>query len=260
LILAGWLWRTESRRWVRWLGLTAVGAVILQGVLGGIRVTLLKDEIGIFHACLAQAFLGLLVVLALVTSPAWLQTNALASAGAKKLRALALATTAVIYVQLALGASMRHEHRDLSITDFPTAYGQWIPDTSRNAIARINSVRDARGLSDVTARQIWLQMAHRFGALVITVGVIVFFVAARREKFSPLRKLSGAWLVGIFLQLALGAWTIWSNKAADIATAHVAVGAAMFGLGVTICAFCLKQQTAIERPPSHRSRLDPVTA
>ena len=56
IILAVWLWRAESRRWVRNLGFAALGAVILQGVLGGLRVTLLKDEIGIFHACLAQAY------------------------------------------------------------------------------------------------------------------------------------------------------------------------------------------------------------
>src|SRR5437588_891686 len=260
LILAGWLWRTESRKWVRLLGLIAVGAVILQGVLGGIRVTLLKDEIGIFHACLAQAFLGLLVVIALITSRTWLQTNSLTLAEARKLRVLALATTAIIYVQLALGATMRHEHRDLSITDFPTAYGRWIPDTSRAAIARINSIRDAQGLSDVTAGQIWLQMAHRLGALVIVAGIIAFFYGARREAVSALRKLSGVWLIGIFLQLALGAWTIWSNKAADIATAHVALGATMFGLGIAICAFCLKQQSAAEITSRRRSRLDPIRA
>src|SRR5438105_3777038 len=260
LILAGWLWRTEPRRWVRLLGLTAVSAIVLQGILGGIRVTLLKDEIGIFHACLAQAFLGLLIIIALVTSRTWIQPHSLPSAGARKLRALALATTAIIYIQLALGATMRHEHRDLSITDFPTAYGQWLPDTSSDAVAKINFARDARGLSDVTAEQIWLQMAHRFGAVVVTAGVIGFLAVAQREGFSPLRKLSGVWLVGIFLQLALGAWTIWSNKAADIATAHVAVGATMFALGVAICAFCLKQQTATEIPLSRRSRLDPVRA
>ena len=186
--------------------------------------------------------------------------NLEASANAQKLRALALATTAIIYIQLALGATMRHEHRDLSITDFPTAYGQWIPDTSSDAITKINSVRDARGLSDVTAEQIWLQMAHRFGAVGVTVGIIAFFVAGQRETFSPLRSLSGFWVIGIFLQLALGAWTIWSNKAADIATAHVAVGATMFALGVAISAFCLKQQTATEIPLSRRSRLDPVRA
>src|SRR6058998_1216721 len=71
IILAIWLWRSESRNWVRNLGVIALGAVVLQGVLGGLRVTMLKDEIGIFHACLAQAFLGLVVVIVLVTSKFW---------------------------------------------------------------------------------------------------------------------------------------------------------------------------------------------
>src|SRR4030081_2453668 len=59
IVLAIWLWRSEERQWVRNLGLIALGAVVLQGVLGGLRVTMLRDEIGIFHACFAQAFLGL---------------------------------------------------------------------------------------------------------------------------------------------------------------------------------------------------------
>src|SRR3982074_2460144 len=71
IVLTIWLWRSEDRRWVRNLGLVALGAVILQGVLGGLRVTMLKDEIGIFHAFLAQAFLALLVIIALVTSDFW---------------------------------------------------------------------------------------------------------------------------------------------------------------------------------------------
>ncbi|MEY2526827.1 MAG: heme a synthase, partial [Verrucomicrobiota bacterium] len=71
IILTLWLRFTEERRWVRNLGYLALVAVILQGVLGGLRVTMLKDEIGIFHACLAQAFLGLLVVIALVTTRFW---------------------------------------------------------------------------------------------------------------------------------------------------------------------------------------------
>src|SRR5881392_2441228 len=48
IILASWLWSSESRRWVRNLGLVALAGVILQGILGGLRVTMLRDEIGIF--------------------------------------------------------------------------------------------------------------------------------------------------------------------------------------------------------------------
>src|SRR6266403_1617064 len=113
IILALWLWRSEDREWVRNLGLIAVASVVLQGVLGGLRVTMLKDEIGIFHACLAQAFLGLLVVIALVTSRFWRSLSSATVAGNKlrALRTVALLTTAAIYIQLGLGAMMRHQHR-----------------------------------------------------------------------------------------------------------------------------------------------------
>src|SRR5439155_158934 len=157
-------------------------------------------------------------IIALVTSRSWRAPAAVAGRG-KSLRGVALTTTIFIYLQLALGASMRHQHRDLAITDFPTAYGQWIPDTSAAAIAKINAARDTIAMSDVTAVQIWLQMAHRFGAVLVAIGVIWFFVSAHREKISPLRGLSTAWLIGVLLQFTLGAWTIWSNKAADVATA-----------------------------------------
>src|SRR5213079_2520502 len=206
LILAGWLWRTESRRWVQLLGLIAVGAVILQGVLGGLRVTMLKDEIGIFHACLAQAFLGLLIVIALVTSKFW-RTLANSVVDPKKIApitTLVIAITLAIYVQLALGATMRHEHRDLAILDFPTANGAWIPDTSATVLARINAWRDARGLSDVTAFQIWLQMAHRFLAFIIAIAVIAFALRVWRDapRFAALKRLSILWVTVVICQIA----------------------------------------------------------
>src|SRR5437868_5689174 len=143
VILAIWLWRADDRQTVKTLGVVAVGAVILQGTLGGLRVTLLKDQIGIFHACLAQAFLGLLVLIAVVTTSFWrsLDSNALTTQVSKKfstIKRIAIAATIVIYVQLALGATMRHQHKDLAILDFPTANGAWIPDTSMDALARIN--------------------------------------------------------------------------------------------------------------------------
>src|SRR6266568_4399350 len=71
IILAIWLWRSDDRPWACNLGVIALAGVIVQGILGGLRVTMLKDEIGIFHACLAQAFLGLIVVIALMTTNFW---------------------------------------------------------------------------------------------------------------------------------------------------------------------------------------------
>jgi len=242
IILAIWLWRVEERPAVKTLGLIAVAGVILQGILGGLRVTMLKDQIGIFHACLAQAFLGLIVLIAIVTTGFW-RSIAPAHVDPKKFaltKTLAIATTIAIYAQLALGATMRHQHKDLAILDFPTANGAWIPDTSAAALAKINAWRDTRALSDVDAFQIWLQMAHRFLAVLIGIAVIAFCVRGLREagEVNALRRLSILWVVLFFLQFTLGAWTIWSNKAADVATAHVAVGAIMLSFGVSAWAIC----------------------
>ncbi len=242
IILAIWLWRSESRQWVRNLGVIALAGVILQGILGGLRVTMLKDEIGIFHACVAQAFLALLVVLAIVTTSFWRSVREI-NIDPKKLapiRTLAIAITLAIYMQLALGATMRHQHRDLAILDFPTANGAWIPDTSATALAKINAWRDRRGLSDVDAFQIWLQMIHRFVALLIAIAVIAFWSRVWKDarQVPALKRLSMWWVAFLFVQLTLGAWTIWSNKAADIATTHVAVGAIMLSFGVSISAIC----------------------
>src|SRR5438477_3530043 len=263
IILAVWLWVREDRPWVRNLGAIAVFGVILQGVLGGLRVTMMKDQIGIFHACVAQAFLGLLVLIALVTTQFWrsLANQAIDSHRFLPVKTLAVAITVAIYIQLALGATMRHQHRDLSILDFPTANGAWIPDTSAAALAKINAWRDARALSDVSAFQIWLQMVHRFLALIIGIGVIAFCSRVWRNarQVAALKKLSVWWLVFLFGQLTLGAWTIWSNKAADIATAHVAVGAIMLSFGVSISAICWRLVT-VSRHGALGERALPVPA
>ena len=282
IILAIWLWRSEPRRWVRNLGMIALGAVILQGVLGGLRVTMLKDEIGIFHACLAQAFLGLVVVIALVTTNFWRSPTITwfsaeyNSAGRTvqspmfgkmaPIKRTAIAVTAAIYVQLALGATMRHQHRDLAILDFPTANGAWIPDTSAAELAKLNAWRDVRALSEVDAFQIWLQMAHRFLAFIIAIAVIAFWMRLRRDaqSIAALKRLSIFWVALVACQITLGAWTIWSNKAADIATAHVAVGAIMLSFGVSISAICWRvSQGETGRPAAAgpgAPRSEPVAA
>src|SRR6266853_5870405 len=107
IILAIWLWRVEDRPSVRTLGLFAVAGVILQGILGGLRVTILKDELGIFHACLAQAVRGLLVVIALVTSKLWraLSDAAVDPKKFASIKMIAIVATVSIYTQLALGAT-----------------------------------------------------------------------------------------------------------------------------------------------------------
>src|SRR5947207_6323198 len=241
IILAIWIWRGDPRRWMRRLGFAALGAVILQGVLGGLRVTMLKDEIGIFHALLAQAFLGMLIVITLATSRLWQRVCKAEAPSLEKFFHVVLCTTILIYLQLGLGATMRHQHRDLSILDFPLAYGAVIPNTSPAKLAEINLWRDARALSDVSAFQIWLQLTHRFVAVLIAAGVIASMVLARKSATEAglLSRFTDAWFLLLVCQITLGAWVIWSNKAADVATTHVAIGAPMFAIGVALSAVCL---------------------
>ena len=104
------VWLRESRAWLRWLAAAALALVIVQGVLGGLRVVLLEQTLAIVHAATAQAFFALTVVLAVLTSKKWLglpePMNSLNDGG--RLRRLCLATTALIYTQVIIGAVLRH--------------------------------------------------------------------------------------------------------------------------------------------------------
>ena len=72
LVLAAWLWRVESRPFVRRLGYVALAAVVTQGILGGITVLWYQpDPISIAHASLAQIVFCLTVAIALFTSRGW---------------------------------------------------------------------------------------------------------------------------------------------------------------------------------------------
>ncbi|MFI0347454.1 MAG: heme A synthase [Chthoniobacterales bacterium] len=216
----------EPRRWVRFLALAAVIAVVIQGLLGGLRVTLYKDEIGIFHAILAQSFFSLLVIFSVVTSPAFISEHWFNDSSAAKLRWLALAGVVLAYFQLIVAAIMRHAHTGLSIPDFPTAYGHFFPNISTSALAAINTDRLTHMMMATTSFQIVLQMIHRGGAILL-FGIVVLLLIRSRE-FLPLKhwayRWSLYWCLLLLFQITLGAWTIWSNKAADVATAHMALG------------------------------------
>ena len=219
-------------------------AVVLQGVLGGLRVVLFKDEIGIFHAALAQSFLVSLCAIALFTSRWWRNLPATFApvVDHKNLRRLLLIGASLIFAQLVLGATMRHQHAGLSISDFPLAYGKLWPAMDPASVASYNQNRfEVEAVNPITAFQIGLQMVHRLVALLIFCAVALCAWSARRQLGArhPLAKLSLAWLGLIVLQIVLGASTIWSHKAADIATAHVVVGALSLVTGalLTIVSF-----------------------
>jgi cytochrome c oxidase assembly protein subunit 15 len=248
VLAVGLQWGT-ARRWVRALGWLALGLVVVQGVLGGKRVVLNAVDVlgipgsiffGVLHATTAQVFLSLLATLVLGTSPRfneWLATRETSEPrrGVEpRMGAWLACMAALVFVQLTVAASMRHQHAGLAVPDFPLAYGRIYPSTDSAALAAINQRRT--GVVDdapVTAFQVHLHMVHRFVAVVLVAGAAwTWRRAARLGRGS--RLAVRAW-TGLFaVQFALGAATVWTNKAADLATAHVAVGASILAVGVAL--------------------------
>jgi cytochrome c oxidase assembly protein subunit 15 len=244
IILAIWLCFQE-RIWLRWVGFGAVLLVVLQGVIGGLRVVKSLDWLGVPHALLGQSYFVYMALIALFTSRWWMESCS--GWTAPKWTGRALAICGLILFQLLLGATMRHEHAGLSISDFPLAYGQVWPKTDPASVETYNLKRHEQDINAkaTSAFYINLQMAHRGGAVVITVAILA---AAAAMWLTPgtspmLRRWSAVWVGLVFLQFILGACTIWTNKAADIATSHVAVGALTLVLGALLTAMSWRLQS-----------------
>ena len=216
IILTVWLWRSEPRRWLRWLGVAALVAVVAQGLLGGLTVLFfLPAAVSTAHAGLAEIFFCLTVAIALFTSPGWV---AAARGGVDdlRLRQLATTTTVLIFAQILIGATMRHTGAGLAIPDFPLMFGGIVPDHWSSPIA--------------------IHFAHRAGALVVTAAVLAMLVYIgnyhrdRRELARP------AILIVAFVavQLTLGALTVLSRRDPWINSLHVVCGALVLATSLVI--------------------------
>jgi len=209
VVLAVWLWRAEVRRSVRWLGIAALAAVVLQGVLGGVTVLLkLPVPVAMAHAGLAEIFFCLTAAIALVTSSSWLEAPAPgADAGRPPLRTLSAVTVGVVFIQVLAGALVRHTGAGLVIPDFPLAFGRLWPSVTSGPVA--------------------YQMLHRVGAVVVAALVIwTIAVTMRRHGDVPgLRRPALALALLLAWQLYLGAAIIWTRRAVVPTTTHVLSGA-----------------------------------
>lgn len=106
--MTAWVWRRPFSQTVRAVVSAALGTVILQALLGGLTVLLrLPPAVSIAHACLGQIFFCLMASLALVTSERW-NHPAQAAPETLKLRRLGAMTIGFIFLQLILGATLRH--------------------------------------------------------------------------------------------------------------------------------------------------------
>ncbi|HZQ94561.1 MAG TPA: COX15/CtaA family protein [Candidatus Sulfotelmatobacter sp.] len=111
ILLAIWTWRAERRRWMRFLGVAALGTVIAQGILGGLTVLFfLPPPISSAHAALAQTFFCIAVAMAVFTGRKWVEEVPRIEFDLRRpsLFTLTLLSIFVLYVQLFLGAMFRH--------------------------------------------------------------------------------------------------------------------------------------------------------
>ena len=222
LVLSLWLWRVEPRPWVRRLGFVALAAVITQGILGGITVLwFLPKPVSIAHAGLAQIVFCLTVSIALFTSYGWRNGYAALKGCAtgpesRRLQHFALATTILIYVQILMGAAMRHNGAGLAIPDFPLAFGGLLPTQWDAHIA--------------------IHFAHRVGAAVVSIMIAAttIHVFVHERKRGDLVRPSMLLLVLLCIQVTLGAFVVWSAKHFVINSVHVATGAAILGTSVVL--------------------------
>ncbi|HUY28660.1 MAG TPA: COX15/CtaA family protein [Candidatus Binataceae bacterium] len=218
IVLMVWAWRVEPRRWVRTTILGAFGLIIVQAILGGITVLFeLPLPIAVAHAATAQAFFCLMVSIAIFTNPRWEGTPRRVEASTRiPLAMLAGITTGVIYLQILVGAVMRHLGAGLAIPDFPLAFGQVIPPYWNEYIA--------------------VNFAHRCGAVLVTIMAAwtVARVFRSHRDVPELRRPALGLVLLLVMQICLGAITIWSGRAVIPTTSHVLIGAAVLATSLTI--------------------------
>jgi heme a synthase len=245
VLLASVIWARHqpAARPLPALGWLAFTLVQVQGLLGGLRVVLDKQVVadttlgtvfGLLHACLGQGFFVLLCIIFFLLTRPWRRLlDAAQSVRLGSLAWLVPLTTSVIFLQLVLGGMMRHQHAGLAIHDFPLAYGALWPATDPEALARYNQVRPDE--APVTAFQIHLQLFHRLGAAIALTLVAVGFAVSRRGAApAVIRRGIDVWVSLLLAQFFLGAATLWTDKAADVATTHVAFGALSLANGALL--------------------------
>ena len=220
-------WR-EPRRWVRVFAWVAVGAIVAQGLLGGLTVLfLLPTPISMTHAVLAQTLFLVLILIAHAQSGDWSQR--LQERTAIAWRSIA-ALLGVVYLQLLLGALMRHTESGLAIPDFPLMGGTLLPRFDERMLNAVNAARFDLHLPSVALGQVIVHFLHRLGALAtLVVLVMVNLAVGRRPAPRRVRQLLGAIDGLVVVQVTLGALTVITARSPLLASLHVLVGASLLG-------------------------------
>lgn len=216
--LAIWAHVVGERRWVRHLTKALFLLVCIQGLLGGYTVLNFLPLISsATHGCLAQAIFCLVTTVAVGLTRTWERTRPVrvADAGRAETRSLAIGLFALVFIQLILGAIMRHMKdplesvNPLAIPDFPLMFGALIPPLDEAKVV--------------------VHFLHRVGAFLILLASIALLWRARR-RYRGVRIITvpaTLLLLLVLVQASLGATVIWTAKEVVPTVAHVATGAAV---------------------------------
>ncbi|MBS0664059.1 MAG: COX15/CtaA family protein [Verrucomicrobia bacterium] len=218
IVLAVWLWQTESRAWLRKLAYFAVGLVLVQALVGGLRVLLdhlqvamIDTSVGrlfaMLHAVLAQTFVCTLIAVATACTKPWITWSRPPVRAA--VRRLGVICCGLLLLQLAIAAVMRHSFAGLAIPTFPA------------------STVDGGILPLEWNFRVGIHFAHRLMALVL-LGVIPWYAFdLLRDRGASVRmKIGAGLLLGLLAtQIILGAEIIWTYRSVYVTTGHVVVGA-----------------------------------
>lgn len=255
VILTAWLFFKAPSRGFRVAGFCALFVVCLQGLLGGLTVLYgLPDFVSVAHGVLAQTFFLLSIGIATflhykrsdkkispkrnnVTTKYDVSTLRNCSSNqVKAVFGLGVITTIIVYLQLIIGAYMRHSQSGMAVPDFPTMGGSYALPLTTEALARVNAMRNEVGLSDASMTQVVVHLSHRFFAVCV-VAMILAYVYSLKKTYSSfvhpyakaLKVSNRITFVLIFLQFSLGILTVLSGRAPWITSLHVVGGALLLG-------------------------------
>jgi cytochrome c oxidase assembly protein subunit 15 len=237
IVLAVWLWRTEERSWLRKLAVFAVALVLVQALVGGLRVLLDHLQVGMvdtsvgrlfamLHACLAQLFVCTLIAIAVACSRGWIERSTPVQCEVRRAGAICCL---LLFVQLAIAAVMRHSFAGLAIPTFPY------------------STPDGGLLPEMWNFRVGINFAHRVMAAVLAVALVWFVLKIRLDRGATIAmRLGSSVLVTLLaLQIMLGAQIIWTQRSAAMTTGHVLVGA--LTLATTFWLTWLAHRDVVER-------------
>ena len=237
LILAFTIYYTDHRLWLKKTAFFALGLVIIQGLFGGLTVLLfLPTPVSVIHAILAQTFLMVTILISYGLSKERANRMLNESTDYKVLIFPTYLVTSLVYIQLIIGALMRHTQSGLAIPDFPLSGGYIIPTFNQEMLNTIQSMQFESGLPFVTLSQIIIHYFHRIGALAvsISIGWLTWNIIQSRISNERIYRLAGFLITLLIIQITLGAFTIWSVKEPFITSIHVVNGAVILGVSTLL--------------------------